>query len=382
MHRRARPVHDGGMMRARLAWVLGVLALGCASGGDNNIVVDPDSGVVPTDLGSKKDVVDVPVVDAPDVVDAADGGPPCRTTDDCVAPDLCTNAQVCRFGRCVVTGGAATCDDQVACTDDRCDATAGRCVHAPNDMRCPSGRFCVPNDVSAASGGCVAELPCELGDSTCARLQGDPCSGTWSCDPARLRCVRSSPFNCDDMDTCTMDLCMTMGTAPMCSHMGPNYQTDAMNCGACGRACMAGANQVAACVMGMCQNTCAMGWRDLDGMPGNGCECNTTMSDAPDLMFRDTNCDGIDGDAPSAVFVSPRGNDANPGTREMPKRTIAGAITAARTGGATRGTVRDRSAARHGGVVGRHDAGRELICGSCSWELGSSTLARLFIDRG
>ena len=43
-------------MRARLAWVLGVLALGCASGGDNNIVVDPDSGVVPTDLGGKKDV--------------------------------------------------------------------------------------------------------------------------------------------------------------------------------------------------------------------------------------------------------------------------------------------------------------------------------------
>ena len=79
-------------MRARLGWVLGVLALGCANGGDKNIV-EPDSGLVPTDIGGTTDVVDVPdVVDAPDVVEAGDGGPPCRTNDDCVAPDLCTNA--------------------------------------------------------------------------------------------------------------------------------------------------------------------------------------------------------------------------------------------------------------------------------------------------
>jgi hypothetical protein len=51
--------------------------------------------------------------------------------------------------------------------------------------------------------------------------------------------------------------------------------------------------------------------------------------DAPDFGFADTNCDGIDGTEAKAVFVSPRGNDANPGTKDKPKRQIHVAVTAA-----------------------------------------------------
>jgi hypothetical protein len=52
-------------------------------------------------------------------------------------------------------------------------------------------------------------------------------------------------------------------------------------------------------------------------------------SDLPDLGFVDSNCDGIDGTIADAIFVSPSGNDANPGTKEKPKRQIRAAVTAA-----------------------------------------------------
>jgi hypothetical protein len=261
--------------------------------------------------------------DAPDSGPDAGGGASCRTLDDCVAPDLCTNAQACVNGRCVVTGGPATCDDGVACTTDACDAAAGRCTHTADDTRCENNRFCDRNN------GCVTQLSCEVGDATCARLQGDPCSGTWSCDPAQLRCVRSAPYNCDDMDRCTMDVCMMQGSAPTCVHTGPMYDNDVANCGRCGNACMAGANQMATCAMGTCGTVCTPGFVDLDRMPGNGCECNSMAPDMPDLEFQDTNCDGIDGNASQAIFVSPRGDDSNPGTMMAPKRTIRSAFMAA-----------------------------------------------------
>ena len=51
--------------------------------------------------------------------------------------------------------------------------------------------------------------------------------------------------------------------------------------------------------------------------------------DLPDLSFVDSNCDGIDGDAAQAIFVSPTGSDSNPGTEASPKATIQSGITAA-----------------------------------------------------
>jgi hypothetical protein len=49
-------------------------------------------------------------------------------------------------------------------------------------------------------------------------------------------------------------------------------------------------------------------------------------SDVPDLHFKDTNCDGIDGNVRRAVFVAPDGNDASPGTKARPLRTLAAAV--------------------------------------------------------
>jgi hypothetical protein len=51
--------------------------------------------------------------------------------------------------------------------------------------------------------------------------------------------------------------------------------------------------------------------------------------DLPDLAFVDSNCDAIDGTEADAIFASPKGSDADPGTKEKPKRQIQAAVAAA-----------------------------------------------------
>ncbi len=53
--------------------------------------------------------------------------------------------------------------------------------------------------------------------------------------------------------------------------------------------------------------------------------CTPTGVDRPDLRFVDSNCDGIDGDARTAVFVAPNGKNGAPGTPAQPLRTISAA---------------------------------------------------------
>lgn len=74
---------------------------------------------------------------------------------------------------------------------------------------------------------------------------------------------------------------------------------------------------------------------DRDGFP-DAVDCaprdgaiHPVARDAPDLRFVDANCDGLDGDAATAVFVSPGGNDGNLGTTAKPLRTLAAAVQAA-----------------------------------------------------
>ncbi len=52
-------------------------------------------------------------------------------------------------------------------------------------------------------------------------------------------------------------------------------------------------------------------------------------TDVPDPGFVDSNCDGIDGNPADAVFVSPLGDDTNPGTMSRPVRTLAAAVSTA-----------------------------------------------------
>jgi hypothetical protein len=66
------------------------------------------------------------------------------------------------------------------------------------------------------------------------------------------------------------------------------------------------------------------------------------VPDLPDLSFVDSNCDGIDGTVGDAIFVSPVGNDANPGTKTKPKQTIQAAVATVAVGnGSTSSSPRE-----------------------------------------
>ncbi len=68
------------------------------------------------------------------------------------------------------------------------------------------------------------------------------------------------------------------------------------------------------------------------GVPDLG-ECSEDREDVPDEFFFDANCDGIDGDESQSVFVATYGDDANPGTKSLPKLTIAAGLEAAQAEG-------------------------------------------------
>jgi hypothetical protein len=57
--------------------------------------------------------------------------------------------------------------------------------------------------------------------------------------------------------------------------------------------------------------------------------CSPDREDEPDPDFFDANCDGLDGDESQSVFVATYGDDTNPGTKALPKASVAAAVTTA-----------------------------------------------------
>jgi hypothetical protein len=74
------------------------------------------------------------------------------------------------------------------------------------------------------------------------------------------------------------------------------------------------------------------GTSDADDCAPRDAAIHPGAADVPDLAFVDSNCDRIDGTEKDAVFVSPNGNDANPGTKAKPKRQVQAALQTAVTG--------------------------------------------------
>jgi CARDB protein len=118
---------------------------------------------------------------------------------------------------------------------------------------------------------------------------------------------------------------------------------------------------------------------DHDGYP-DSVDCaphdasvHPSATDKPDLGFLDSNCDGIDGDATKAVFVSPTGNDANSGTLARPLRTLTAATAAA--------DQRDKDVYAAGGVYPEELrlASRVSVYGGYgeSWKRSLSTPTRI-----
>lgn len=74
------------------------------------------------------------------------------------------------------------------------------------------------------------------------------------------------------------------------------------------------------------------GTPDADDCAPRNASIHPKAADLPDLGFVDSNCDGIDGTERDAIFASPTGNDANPGTKARPKRELQAALATIRAG--------------------------------------------------
>jgi hypothetical protein len=247
-----------------------------------------------------------------------------------------TNATAaCVMGRCAVGAcamGFADCDMnpgngcEVNTRSDvsSCGGCGNACPRRPNafpgcvDGACRSScdtgfQDCDGNETT----GCEVDVRSSLSHcGACGRVCA-PANATGSCAMG-VCAVASCAAGFRDCNTDAADGCEA------------NTQTSTTHCGACGNRCLAGANQIASCAAGTCANQCAPTYVDLDANPGNGCECRNTDPDEPDLLGRDTNCDGVDGVRARSIFVSSRsGNDGNPGTPDLPKRTINAGIAAA-----------------------------------------------------
>jgi hypothetical protein len=90
------------------------------------------------------------------------------------------------------------CDDEIECTEDRCDLEIGRCRHVTNDARCDDGVYCNGLEI---------------------------CDRSLGCRPAAVP-------TCSDSDTCTIDTCIE-GTQS-CSHEPRDADGDGDPARACG----------------------------------------------------------------------------------------------------------------------------------------------------
>ncbi len=224
------------------------------------------------------------------------------------------------------------------CVDNRdCSGLANRCVDlldgrfcgvdCSDGGVCPNGYVC--SDLLDGSQQCVPEAGqctgCSDGDFDLHGV-GPTCLGE-DCDDANASIYDGAAELCDGVD----NDCDFLVDEEF------DFNTDVNHCGGCNMPCEV-PNAVPDCDGAACfVRSCLEGYFDRNGDPADGCEyfCEfeTEGEDVPDLDFRDTNCDGIDGDPNNAIFVSPSGDDTNPGTRALPMRTVEAAMQRARDDG-------------------------------------------------
>ncbi len=197
------------------------------------------------------------------------------------AEDNCPTGQRCMTDRCV--GGCRTDSD---CTADggtatRCDPVRHVCVGCRNDADCAPGTVCDTMQGERCVAGCNATHPCAMGESCCTgqclRTQSD----AMNCGTCGRVCSAANGAASCSAGACEVTRCDTgfadcdRNPANGCE-VGTN--TDPGNCGACGTQCSV-ANGTGQCAGGRCGvATCAQGFGDCDSNPANGCETGTQSS--------------------------------------------------------------------------------------------------------
>jgi hypothetical protein len=232
---------------------------------------------------------------------------PCEVDSDCslrAAGALCVELPDQR--RCGIP-----CGPSVRCPRPfQCDTSLGQCV--------PEGGFCACQGVTD---------PVEVACLARGTATNKYCAGVATCGVSGLsECTISSVESCDGED----DDCDGKIDEDFVDAQG--RYVSRLHCGACNQPCAPpGDHYNATCTANAtsatCQIACASGFVDVDGIQGNGCECQRfDGSNAPNASGGDNNCDGIIDDDSTYVHVSTGGNDNAAGSLRAPLRSIQAGI--------------------------------------------------------
>ncbi|NOZ00625.1 MAG: hypothetical protein GXP54_01890, partial [Deltaproteobacteria bacterium] len=227
------------------------------------------------DAGGKKDVPPPP----PGPCD------PCQDDGDCGGTGLCMDLDLSVF----VCG-----------------------VHCGPNQQCPTGMLCevAPTSAGPVSAQCIPADICQCNDA----LEGQ----THACSKTNLY------GQCHGVETCSA------GTWSQCDAPEPAAE----KCNAVDDDCDGETDEgfgTITCGLGVCKHTVpacdANGPALCDPMEG------AQAIDLPDTEGVDADCDGIDGTEALSVFVASSGLDSNPGSKDLPKRTITAGIKTAKLEG-------------------------------------------------
>ncbi len=176
------------------------------------------------------------------------------------------------FGNC--DGNARDgCETPLDSNPDACGACGAICSSSNMETRTCGGGVCDGICVTGFSDcdGNKLTNGCEVDITTTTAHCGACNAGCSSNNMATLACASGMCLGtCSSgFDDCNLDL-----RADGCE---TDLLTSTSDCGGCGLSC-SNTHGTTTCLSGACVPTCASGFADCDGNPGNGCETNTKYS--------------------------------------------------------------------------------------------------------